>query len=79
MVTNIVKVYNLIPSTPVLLLLNYLNLLFLALSFPIYTGVCTLAHKAVYCVFSHRKELNFTSLLDNTGYNAQCDSMILYI
>ena len=25
--------------------------------------VCTLAHDAVYYVFSHRKELNFTSLL----------------
>ena len=32
-----------------------------------YTGVCTPAHDAVYYVFSHRKKLNFTSLLDDGG------------
>ena len=44
-----------------------------------YADVCTLAHDAVYYVFSHRKELNFTSLLDDSGCIALPDTMILYI
>ena len=43
-----------------------------------YTGVCTLAHDAVYYVFSHRKELN-TSLLDDSDIIGLPDTMILYI
>ena len=45
-----------------------------------YAGVCTQAHDAVYYVFSHRKELNFTSiLLDDSGCIALPDAMILSI
>ena len=39
----------------------------------------SIAHDAVYYVFSHRKELNFTSLLDDSGCIALPDTMILYI
>ena len=44
-----------------------------------YADVCTLAHDAVYYVFSHRRELNFTSVLDDSGCIALPDTMILYI
>ena len=33
-----------------------------------YAGVCTLAHDAVYYVFSHIREFDFTPLLDDSGY-----------
>ena len=44
-----------------------------------YASVCTLAHDAVYYTFSHRKELNFTSLLDDNECIALPDAMILNI
>ena len=44
-----------------------------------YADVCTLAHDAAYYLFSHRKELNFTSLLDDSESIALPDTMILYL
>lgn len=41
--------------------------------------MCTPAHDAVYYVFRHRKELNFTSLLDSNSCIALPDTMILNI
>ena len=40
-----------------------------------YANISTLTHDAVYYVFSHRKELNFTSLLDDSGCIALPDTM----
>jgi hypothetical protein len=41
--------------------------------------VCTVAHDVVYYVFAHRKELEFESVLDESGTIALCPEMLMKV
>ena len=44
-----------------------------------YMQVCTVAHDVVYYVFAHRKELDFESVLDESGTIALCPEMLMVL
>ena len=44
-----------------------------------YMQVCTVAHDVVYYVFAHRKELDFESVLDESGTIALCPEMLMKV
>ena len=44
-----------------------------------YMQVCTVAHDVVYYVFAHRKELDFESILDESGTIALCPEMLMKV
>ena len=44
-----------------------------------YMQVCTVAHDVVYYVFAHRKELDFESVLDESGTIALCPEVLMRV
>ena len=44
-----------------------------------YMEVCTVSHDVVYYVFAHRKELDFASVLDESGSIALCPEVLMKV